>query len=623
MVRPKLVKNGASGAGHLSGIVVVVCLILGWSRPAFSVEPIADPDEQQHLQLAPINLSHSVGGNIGYVFQRNTSGGNKTMQQTLGVGVEAGIGVRSFFWQPWLAQVSSHLTAGVNGTSTNSNTTPTYNSVGTAINADAALNLLRSSRFPFEARIFRQDNKYTAFYSGTNIASQITGYSLIQSYRSRNDRLTGNASFVSNKYGGLNISPSYADIFSFALAVRPTRTQSISISGNTDSANRPVQGQSSLRDTLIANHAYQPNSIFSVASIANLLKMSYRIQGSGPTQQYDANSLQFSSFASLRPEKSPLTMTSSVRFLKSDSSSNGILAPTLTSSNFNLGANYLFSPFIRMYGSVNVADTLGTQTVSTDAALSAAKPYRAATATDIGGFRYSGSIGGNLSTNSTTSTNSANQTTTRNNLNLGLYLSHALDKSSEFGAGRLSENMHQTVAMGVNGRGGSSISNLISGGSLSWNRTEGKETTILRLSATDSRNLRGTQNVFQIINLQATRREALSRNESLGGSLTVQATHAQVSGITTPSTLTPSAEMVYQNQRLFKVLHLTFESSLRIAEGNIAPREYLGYQDQATRSWDNNFTYYIGRLNLRLTTNMSKLGNTFRSSIIFMMNRPF
>lgn len=616
MLRPKLVKNGVSGVGHISGVAVATCLIFGWSCPAISVEPTATPDEQPHLQLAPINLSHFAGGDIGYVFNRTTIGANKTTQQSLGVGVNAGISVSSFIWQPWLATVRSNLTGSVHSTSTQSNTTPTYNSVNTYINGDANLNVLRRSRYPFEARIFRQDGRYAAFYSGTNLDTQLAGYSLSQGYTTMNRRLMANAAFTSQKISGTTMSPDYSDIFSFTLTNQATQHQSITVSGMATTEYVPAQGRNSLLDTLVANHAYQPNSTFSVASVANLFKMSYDQQGSSPAQQYDAHAQQFSSFASLRPERSPLTMTSSVRFIKLDSSKNGTLIPTSTTSNFNLGANYLFSPLIRMYGSVNVADRLGLQTVTTNAALAAAKDYRAST--DLGGFLYSGSIGGSLSSTNNTTSNGANQSS-QSGQNLGLYLSHALDKATEFGAGHLSKNLNQTVSTVVSSNGSSS-SKLDSGGSLSWSRVEGKETTQIRLGARDSRNLGGKQNIFQIINLQASRSEAISHNESLLGNLTVQATHTEIFGVqNSPTTITPNAEINYRNQRAFKVLHLTFESILRIADSNIVP----GHQDQATRSWENNFTYKIGRLNLRLTTRMAEIGNMFQSSIMFMMSRPF
>ncbi len=625
MLRLKLVKNGASGVGHISGVVVVAAyLILGWPRPAFSAEPAAAPDDQPHLQLAPINLSHSAGGAIGYIFQRNSYEANVNMQQSLGVRVNAGVSVNSFIWQPWLAAVSSNLVASVYDVHTNTNRTPTYNSVNTIINGDAALNLVRSSRFPFEARVFKQDDRFASSFIGTNLDNQLTGYSLRQSYRTINRRLTADAAFTSEKSTGSYTSPNYLDLFNFNSTMRPAIDQSIRIYGNTDSENQPDKGRSSSYDTLVANHVYLPNSIFSVASVANLFKMNSSVKQGSSQQQYAADSQQFSSFASLRPEKSPLTMTSSVRFLKSDSSSNGILTPTLASTNFNLGANYLFSSLIRMYGSINVADSLGIQTVSTDAALAAAQAYRAKT--NLGGFLYSGSIGGSLASTNKTSTDSANQTTTQSGQSLRLYLSHALDKHTEFGAGRLSENLHQTISTAA-GSSGSTVSNLNSGGSLAWTRTEGKETTLLRLSATDSRNLGGKQYVFQMVNLQASRSKAMNRNELWQGNLTVQATHAQraaeQNSPNAANTITPSADLVYRHQRAFKVLHLSFESILRIADTNIAPAQYQGYQDQTTRTWDNNFDYKIGRLTMQLKTRVAKINNIPQSSIFFMVLRPF
>jgi hypothetical protein len=632
MLRLKLVKNGASGAGHISGVMVVAYLILGWSRPAFSVETTASPDEQPHLQLAPIYISHSLGGNIGYFFDRTTNGPNKYIQQTLGVGVTAHVSVRSFFWQPWFAQVSTSLIGSVFTNNTHTNTAPNYHSQAKNISGDAALKVLNTSRFPFEAHIFKDDTSITALYSGTNDSTQVTGYSLDQRYQSRSQRLTGSAVFTSkNRYSGLNTGPIHEDLFNFGLTDRLTRTQVISIYGATNRVDNRSAGTSFLYDTLTANHSYQPNTIFSVSSLANQLKYDYglKAQASSPAQQYDSSALQFNSFAAFRPEKSPLTMTSSVRFLSTDNTVNGAAAPTLNNTNFNLGANYLFSPFIRMYGSVNVADSLGTQTVATSTALTAAKPFRFANqTTGPDGFIYSGSAGGTVSTATAATTIAGNQTST-NALNLGAYLSHALDKNTEIGGGRLSENLNQSLTMSHSLSASNvvntnrQITNLTTSGSLGWSQSEGSAATHLRLSATDSRYLSEPRRAFQMVNLQASRSEALSRNESLQGNLTVQGTHSQQAGQASYSTLTPSAELNYLNLRLLKVRDLTYNSVLRISEGNIAPVSYYVNQDQAIRSWTNDLDYKIGVLVLKLHTIIAVVRNTPRSTIMFMMNRPF
>jgi len=330
-------------------------------------------------------------------------------------------------------------------------------------------------------------------------------------------------------------------------------------------------------------------------------------------------------------------MTSSVRFLRSDFSSNGIPAPTLKNSNFNLGANYLFSPLIRLYGAVNVTDSLGTQSVNTAAALTAAKRFTnfSGNATNLGGFRYSQHIGGTISTSNTTILTSTNQTNIQGSslsLNLGVYMGHALDKASQFGSGILATNLNQTISMGYSPIGPVSstdnstnssrysISNLLTAGSVSWHRSEGKETTQLRLSGSDNRRLTGERSVFQLINLQATRTQSISAQEYLRGNLTAQATRQDSpSVINTPNTITTSADLNYQNNRTFKVRNLIFESILRLSDTGIS----LVSRNQMTRTWDNNITYRIGRLNLRLESRLAMIGNSITSWISFTMLRPF
>lgn len=629
MLRPKLVKNGTSGgAGYISSVMVVAYLVFGLSRPVFSVESTASTDEQPHLQLAPIYLSHTVGGNLSYIYQRSAYGENKYIQQTLGLGVYATARVTSFFWQPWLALVTADLKASAFNTHTRSSTI-SGTSVTKTFGGDAALRMLKQSRFPFEAHIFRQDDRYSYFYNETDVVNQYTGYSLAQDYRNRNQRIKGKVSFTStNYYQEQTAGPTHRNVFSYDLAMRPTRTQTISIGGGTNRAKNRSTGLSDSNDTLTANHVYKPNEMFSVASFANQLISSTDILGLGSSQplQYDVNMVQFNSFASLRPSNSPLTMTSSARLLKLDTTSNGTASPTAKFTNFNLGANYLFSPLVRLYGSVNVADNLGLQTVTTSSALTASKPYIIHNTTDINGFRYDGSVGGTVSTSNITRTDAANQTTTSNSVNLGMYLSHALNKDIALSGGHLRENLHQTLSWGTSSASSTpTITRLLTGGSLAWNRSEGKATTLLRLSASDSRILNGmAQNAFQMINLQASRNEALSRSQFLEGNLTLQATHVQSPYPEQPAyTLTPSAEMHYKNMRVFNVSHLTFDSLLRITEGNIAPTNVTGNQGQETRSWTNDFAYMIGVLSLRLNTRIAKVGNTTVSSIIFVLTRPF
>jgi hypothetical protein len=147
---------------------------------------------------------------------------------------------------------------------------------------------------------------------------------------------------------------------------------------------------------------------------------------------------------------------------------------------------------------------------------------------------------------------------------------------------------------------------------------------MLSLRAADSRTLSGTQNFFQLINLQASRNERLARNQSLIGDLTIQASRSGANNIpTTPFIATPSADLSYHHQRLFELKNLTFDSTLRIVGAAIMSSQDLTTQNQASTSWDNDLNYFIGRLKLRLYTHIAKVNNVAQSSLLLTMNRSF
>lgn len=620
MFRPKLVKNGTSGIGHISGIVMVAFLSFSWSGPASSAETTADPEEKPHLVLAPIYLSHSISGAISYSYIRNGINTSKSTQQGLNLSVSAYGRANTFIWQPWFSQVNGILSATVNDNHTTSSSAPMNHTLDTYINGDLGLNLVKDSRFPFEGHIYRRDNRYSSSLLDSSFATLLTGYSLTQAYTTRNQRIRTNVSLRGDKNSWSNIDPVYSDELDASVDMQLTRTQSVTIEGNAFKQDQPGTGINSLYKTLNAYHSYRPNNIFSVSSFGNLVKTN---REQTITQQYDSNAAQLTSFASLRPEKSPLTMTGSVRLYNADFASNGF-STSSKNSNFNLGANYLFSPLIRMYGSVNVEDKNNdTQVIRTNGALTAIRNLHAST--EIGGFRYSGSMGGSLGFRNE-STSGPTQNTSSNSQALGIRLSHALDKSNRFAGGSLARNLNQILELTFPNTG-PSFKTLGTGGFLSWTRSAGKQSSSIRLGADDSRNLGGLNRIYDMINLQATRSESISHNEELQGNLTVQTTNTRSElfpgSYSSRRTITPSASIRYFNLRTFKVLHLKFQSNLLIYDSNIASTQNLAEQNRATRQWDNNFDYQIGQTTMQLTTRIAQINNTPISKIFFSITRTF
>lgn len=182
-------------------------------------------------------------------------------------------------------------------------------------------------------------------------------------------------------------------------------------------------------------------------------------------------------------------------------------------------------------------------------------------------------------------------------------------------------NLNQAVSFDVDTRN-PPTSILTHMGSLSWSLSEDRKTTLVHLSANDSRAMGGTPYFFQLINLQASLNESLGRNVTWGGNLTVQA--ARQGTATTPAltTTTSSADLSYRHQRAFNVPRLRFTSELRIFGDSLVP--VLATPDQQeTRSWENRFDYSIGRLQLRLSARVAEVNKTKQSLYWFSVNRQF
>lgn len=608
-------------------------LIFGWSRPVFA-------DEGRHLKLAPIRVSSELGGNISYTYFGNNLGVARNSSNAFGVNVNYQVRAASYFWQPWFAEISGGLGVFADSSVTNYSPPPTTTkSANATLMGNVALDMLKYSRFPFKARVYKSGNHASGTASGINSDHRDKGYELSQEYRSLNGRIDSLANFVHNTGGRASFgTEEVKDHLNLFLSALPFQYQSLRISGNFIETNHPLIGETVISDSLSTNHLYQPNASFSIASLLDLIKTDYtRKPGIITLQENDFNSQQLSSYASWRPIASPLTVTSSVRLYRSDYTTISTSPFRSDATNFNLGANYAWSPLLRTYASINVYDdNNGLQTVSTNAALAAQKVFGSSEGVNIGDYRYTRY--GTASLSNATVTSSSNLTTTPGNANLtkttsvqslGGNLGHGLSKSTPLDGGTLTINLNQTFSEVLSSRH-TPFSHLTSNGSWSWRRSAGRETTYFRLNATDSRDLSGRQTFFQLINLQAVRDVRLIRHQSLSGDLTIQTTrsgYGGYNGVSTPLITSPSASVRYDNQRLFSVANLTLTSALQLTAHDIVSSQtnQSGFSsaNTATAAWDNDVNYFIGRLRLRALLHIAEVNNTTQSSLWFTMNRGF
>lgn len=626
MLIRKRLKYLALTPGQYPLLVLVVWLLSGGKNLAVAAdEKTAETEtgqEEQHLQLAPIRVNSGLQGNVGYSFSRMNSGTSQTTQQALNLGMFYDLGVRTFILQPWIAQVSSNVRAGFINSKSNSSSMGRTGMATTLVTGDAILEVVKKSRFPFTARVFREVDDSSGSF--TNLAnSSRHGYALSQAYQNRRKSFISSLAFnhiIEDRAGNPESSKNELD-YDSTLNLSPF--QSLWLTGSTIKQYINATSDTSTSNTSL-RHLYQPNNAFSVGSLLNILSTSYTYYPqTGPSQHNGLDSQQLNTLASWRPEKSPLTVTSSMRLLKFDS--NFYNTGSYTTSNFNLGANYLFSPFIRMYGSINVGDASGIQLTTTNVALSASKSANLKRAIKADDWRYTTYIGGSLSSSQNTSSSPA-QNSTKSSQGIGVSLGHQLDKTSTTQKGNFTTNLHQMIST-IARNTGALMTKLTTGGSWTLNeQPEARVNTYLRLSANDARSLSGDRDFFQVINLQGGRDETLPRHQTLRGNITCQVTRggSDVSP-TTRTPLTPIATMAYKNLRTMGIRNLTFDSILSASTINSALNQAYSSQGQTTltESWENNLRYHIGRTQVMLLTKFMKSGNTPLSSIWFSVNRQF
>jgi hypothetical protein len=605
---------------------VLVWLALGCSLPAFPAEeaapaaeatapaPPAETPAQPQLQFAPFQFQPSLGGSVDYTLRHDTIGGIKSRSQALTVAVNAGADVNSFIWQPWFAQVSGGLGLNTYLSDTNYNAgagAATKNQTATSIvTGKVALDVVPLSRFPFKANYQKDDNRQNIGVASINSATQDTHFGMSQQYRTLSGQTNYSANYDQNLWEGAYFGEARQKQLGLEMRTALSPNQDLTITGTRALNESSASNQSTLSNTLVANHNYRPAASVTVQNMFNLGKMDYRL----PQGTTEDNNMQLTSFASWLSHDRPLTITGNARLAEiNNSPSTTAPATQQSSANFGVGANYQISRQVRSYANANVNlndnKISGTQNMSSNEAAGA--DY-ISDLIDWGSFKYGTHASGNLSNN-----NAAPYSTQ------GLMLSagHNLNRSSiDSGNIRLDANVDQTATANKATHNPSSTS-LSHSGSLGWTIPSAQGTTGLRLSASDFRTMSGLQNFYQLVNLQANRSETMTRNSSLSGDVTIQASRQGTGNAPRTSTTTTSASLNYAQQRLFGMPRLDFTSELRIY-GDALPLA-VGPQTQASRSWSNHLGYTIGRLETMVEAVFAESNHINQSTLLFRMRRVF
>ena len=549
-----------------------------------------------------------MGGTLQYSVRGEDSGDQRRTQTGLTATLRAR--TRTYIWQPWFANIEGDLafTSSTDKSSGSSRTSDievnnSNSSRNVFVTGGARLSVLPRSQFPFEGYFQQSDSRVS---NDLAIANAYAGqrYGFLQRFaRSAGDiTLSWDRTAQTSEENGRD----QQDSLQLKLSHRLEKHNMVFDADRTTNS-RNKTAESVTLTNLSVQDSYQPDNTISVQSQANLSNGDYSLaQGNTSTRVMQLNSTVF-----WRPVDKPFSVNGGVRVFALGAEGSGQVN---TGGNFqtrnqninvNAGISYELNQFTRLNGSgnVNIIDANGQK--STTTSQSAGISYQPESI-ELGGFRY----------NWGTSANASNQTgSEESQQQLGLQFSHSLARNINLSeASTISVDVNQGIAANAStGKNGASTKRINHGASISWSTSQESSSSLLRLSLTDSRALDGDRDFFQMVNFQASSNLPTSNYSSWAGNLTIQAirqsslTNVGTSNPSSPQTpesgkgfvTTSSGSISYQNQRIFGVRNLRFSSDLRLNGEFVLPL-FGSAQDQETAAWENQFSYFIGRTQLRL-----------------------
>lgn len=583
------------------------------ATPALITPAEADDNSGLTWFLPPVRL----GGSVTYNFRRDIYDGQSSRQSGLSTTLNAS--TNTYIWQPWFARVNGTL-GFTRSSDSNTANRDVFNANGNSsksviVTGGGQLSLLAQSKFPFEAHFQRSDNRVSSNLAlGNSYASERYGFTQ-RYFRPEGDALLGwDRNIQTSDTDGRDVQ----DSLQLRLSQR-LDDHRLQLNGDRTTNKREQSGERAAQDNLALQHSYTPDPSMSVESLVNISRSDFRLlQGSN-----DSRLLQLTSNAFWRPQGDPLTVTGGVRMfgLETDNSGFGSSANTtsarLLNANANLGATYELNPFTRINGSanVNMTDSQSSNVV---------------TATQTLGVNYQPAVIelGPIHYNWSTSANGSNRTGGDDpERQLTLQFSHNLGRSFRLAGGStLAVDAGQSVAVtagnnqNINGEP-VATRQLTHSGSVSWDLTQDEGTALVRLSASDSRELDGQEEFFQLVNFQASSNLPTGRFSIWTGNFTIQSTRqGRKPGVSTTEfekgfVTSSSGSISYQNQRLFGYRRLRFTSDLRLNSDALLPL-FGSAADQELAAWDNRVDYAVGRTQLRLNFLISSSSSSTSGAVL-------
>jgi hypothetical protein len=511
-------------------------------------------------------------------------------------------------WKPWLA----HLTMGLGLTYQNTREEE-FSQTGTEITGGARLRVLPLSIFPFEAFVERYDSRIEGEVVGPSFAQTTYGFS--QLYRPRpgsryqlryrhTDREDEGTLFVGRG------SNSVEDQITFALN-RSFKNQLIDFDSDYTQIEQDNPARSDSRGVNVLRHRYSPGTTFSVDTLLSDVRSEFEQQlNSNRTEQ-----TQLSSNAFWRPQSAkPVLLTGSVLASGFNFSNNGQETENrqLTLSG---SSSYQATPSLSWRSSASASESRNASSSRRNSFLRTGLAY-SPSEIGLGKWAYRYSLSGDIAARTDSGAENAQEVSSG--------LSHSVRRPFPVagGAAGVSLSQQYTFLQDTIDRKQQSLVHTFTS---DWSASGAKRTMFLRALASDNRRTDGTGIAFQMVNLQANGSVQATRVSSWTGSASLQWTRNSNDTATSPWLNSGSANLIYRNERVFRVPLLRFSSELRFVTEDVVlfRANVFNESRRETAAWINRFDYRIGRAQVSLRGQISQVDGDDYSLVFLQLRRYF
>ena len=214
-------------------------------------------DASGKWQLAPVR----VWGDLAYDFRRTSVEGLPGFIRHSAI---ANVNASTYIYEPWFAIASAGL-----GLSASRLNDGVLSGGDRFLSAYARLNVFPTSRFPFEARFLRSDSGSDTDL-GADQTYRLTRYGISQRYRSEDGRDQYSVSFDRFTQDSTSVGKDIQNALQFDANFRLRRDHELQLLGTWNHNQRVSTAERDDYETLVARHAFRPDSTFSLENSFNL-----------------------------------------------------------------------------------------------------------------------------------------------------------------------------------------------------------------------------------------------------------------------------------------------------------------------------------------------------------------